>query len=342
MRRLLTWILGAAGVLAVLLVVLFLGYQLQLRSNAIRPAHPVGVQQVSVPDPPGPPLAVAIWYPTDAPPKFIQAGLTAQWAAPNGPVEGHGLPLVVISHGNGGGPLSHADTAMALASAGFVVAAPMHTGDNYTDQSEVGGVQWLTDRPKHISTTIDYMLSAWSGHGAIDPARIGVFGFSAGGYTALTLIGGEPDLKQIAVHCAQQPEFVCRLWNPGSESLPIPANFYRDARIKAAVIAAPGFGFAFTPDSLAKVRAPVQLWDGSADTNTPLATNTNLVATELGPMTDVHIEPGAGHMAFLAPCGPIGPPQLCWDGSGFDRKAFHERFNAAVAQFFQERLKASP
>ncbi|HWD67220.1 MAG TPA: dienelactone hydrolase, partial [Caulobacteraceae bacterium] len=143
-------------------------------------------------------------------------------------------------------------------------------------------------------------------------------------------------------HCAQQPEFVCRLWNPGSESLPIPANFYRDGRIKAAVIAAPGFGFAFTPDSLAKVRAPVQLWDGSADKNVPLATNTNLVARELGPMTDVRIEPGAGHMAFLAPCGPIGPPQLCWDGPGFNRKAFHERFNAAVAQFFQERLKAAP
>jgi predicted dienelactone hydrolase len=42
---------------------------------------------------------------------------------------------VVISHGNGGDDLTHIDTAMALANAGYVVAALTHTGDNPRDQS---------------------------------------------------------------------------------------------------------------------------------------------------------------------------------------------------------------
>ena len=340
MRRL-PLILGAAGVLAAIIAILFASYQWQLNANAVRPAHRVGVEQVSIASPEGAPMAVAIWYPTDTAPRLIHAGLTAQWAAPNAPLKGAGLPLVVISHGNAGGPLSHADTATALAAAGFVVAAPMHPGDNYDDQGVVGGVSWLVDRPKDISATLDYMLSAWPGHAALDAGRVGVFGFSAGGYTALSLIGGEPDLSAIGAHCAQQPEFACKLWTPGGERLPPPTVFYRDARIKAAVIAAPGFGFAFTPDSLANVKTPVQLWDGSADTQVPVATNTSYVAKQLGPFTEVRIEPGAGHFAFLAPCGPIGPPQLCWDGLGFDRRAFHQRFNAAVVGFFRTRLSGA-
>lgn len=338
MRRLPPWILAAAGVLAAIFVILVAAYQWQLHANAVRPAHPIGVQQVYINSPEGPQMAVAIWYPTDAAPKFIRAGLTAQWAAPNGPVVGHGLPLVVISHGNGGGPLSHTDTAAALAAAGFVVAAPMHPGDNYADQDGVGGPAWLLNRPKDITVTLDYMLKDWPGHGAIDPARVGVFGFSAGGYTALALIGGVVDMSQIGVHCAQHPEFACKLWKPGGQPMPPITAFYRDARIRAAVVAAPGFGFAFTPGSLASTKTPVQLWDGSDDASVPLATNTNLVAQELGPSTDVHIEPGAGHMTFLAPCGPIGPPALCWDKLGFNRRAFHQRFNQAVVGFFKARL----
>ncbi len=37
------------------------------------------------------------------------------------------------------------------------------------------------------------MLSTWQGRAAIDPQRVGMFGFSAGGFTALAIIGGVPD-----------------------------------------------------------------------------------------------------------------------------------------------------
>jgi predicted dienelactone hydrolase len=109
--------------------------------------------------------------------------------AANGPISGRDLPLVVISHGNGGGLGSHADLALALAAAGYVVAAPMHPGDNYADQNVVGSVSWLSGRNQQLRATVDYLLNDWQGHDRIDPQRVGAFGFSAGGFTVLTAVG---------------------------------------------------------------------------------------------------------------------------------------------------------
>ena len=120
-------------------------------ATGLRPSQPVGFQIVHVPRRNGAPLLVAVWYPTQpaSPPALL--GLTVQFVANDGPVAGPSLPLVVISHGSGGGPGSHADIALALASAGFVVAAPMHPGDNYADTSAVGTPDWLVARSQHIN-----------------------------------------------------------------------------------------------------------------------------------------------------------------------------------------------
>ena len=88
------------------------------------------IEKVAAPDPDDKPLDVLVFYPN----------------SPDRPTDVHGdhLPLIVISHGTGGGNEGHADTAQALADAGFVVAAVTHTGDNYRDQSYVS-------RSKHLS-----------------------------------------------------------------------------------------------------------------------------------------------------------------------------------------------
>lgn len=39
------------------------------------------------------------------------------------------------------------------------------------------------------------MLSTWEGHATVDPARIGMFGFSADGFTTLVSIGAAPDYR---------------------------------------------------------------------------------------------------------------------------------------------------
>ena len=150
-------------------------------------------------DPNGKPLVIGIWYPSQAAPKPMALGPTTMSVAFNGPAEGRALPPVVTSHVTGSSFLGHFDTAIALADAGYVVAAVTHTGNNYADQSRS---MFIMDRPGQISRVIDHMLSSWDGHVLIDSERIGLFGFSAGSFTALVSLGGLADLSKVRPLCS--------------------------------------------------------------------------------------------------------------------------------------------
>jgi predicted dienelactone hydrolase len=236
--------------------------------------------------------------------------------------------------------------AMTLANAGYVVAAPMHTGDNFADQSAVGSLSWLSDRNQQLHASIDHLLGAWPDRDRIDPHRVGAFGFSAGGFTVLTAIGAQPDLRIVATHCRESAEFACEMLRQVSspllqlETSSAKEVFLPDERIKAAVVAAPGLGFTFTPDRSSSVSVPVQLWSAEQDANVPYASNTGLVREALGPGAEFHAVPGAGHFSFLAPCGLLRPPGICTDPEDFDRKAFHASMNADVVAFFDAQLNS--
>src|SRR5579871_4457836 len=90
-------------------------------------AASIGFDTVTVPVLGDKPTQAAVWYPANAPERPMPMGPYAQSAAPGAPVAGPGHPLIVISHGTGGGEFDHMDTARALAEAGFVVAAITHT-----------------------------------------------------------------------------------------------------------------------------------------------------------------------------------------------------------------------
>ena len=152
-------------------------------------AGEVGFATVQVPDPPGAALKVGIWYPTLTPGSDQQISLFTQHVAPDAAIAGGRHALVVMSHGNGGSLDNHYDTALALAQAGFVVAAMTHTGDNYQDQSRATE---LADRPRAVHAVIGFMLSDWSGAAAINPDQVGMFGFSSGALTTLVAIAASP------------------------------------------------------------------------------------------------------------------------------------------------------
>lgn len=312
-------------------------------ATALKTARPVGFQMVQIADGSGGSIPAALWYPTTGSPRpTTLIGMRLMDVAPDAPVAGAGLPLILISHGNGGGPASHADLAMALASSGYVVAAPMHAGDNYLDESGLATPDWLARRGRELRLTLDYLLGSWPGHARIDAARVGAFGFSAGGYTVLAAIGAQPDLHLIPGHCAQQPEFVCAMLRQVKSPLlqagaTVPASV-PDPRIRAAVVAAPGLGFTMAGSALDGVKAPVQLWSAAADTTVPYDSNTGIVRDGLKNGVEFHLVPRAGHLAFLVPCGPIGPPALCQDAGGFDRAFFHGHMNHSVIDFFDRQL----
>jgi predicted dienelactone hydrolase len=314
---------------------------------AATPALSAGFEQVMVPDPDGAPLEVGIWYPSEAPAAPQPLGLFAQTVANGGTVAGRGLPLIVMSHGTGGSFEGHYDTALALAEAGFVVAAVTHTGDNYRERTQVGR---LENRPRHIKVLIDYMLASWQHHDTIDPSRIGMFGFSAGGFTALVTIGGTPDMSTVAPYCAAHPdEWSCRMIK--ERNISVSANmtgqstgapdWVHDSRIAAAVIASPALGYAFSAESLAAVTVPIQLWRGDSDEILPHPNYAQVVYDRLPVKPEYHVVRNAGHFAFLAPCTPslsAMVPEICRDPEDFDRAAFHREFNPAVVAFFKAKL----
>ncbi len=315
----------------------------------LRSAYGAGFQVVSVPDPGNPPIELGIWYPSPAVAKPERLGLDTQTVAQDGKVGGapHGLPLVMMSHGQGGTFEGHYDTALALANAGFVAAALTHTGDNYRDQSRVLLIQ---DRSRQLRVVTDYMLRDWPSHALIDPGRVGVFGFSAGGFTALVAAGGVPDTALIGPHCAAHPgEFTCALIArskaPSGTATALPASAWvHDPRIRAAVVAAPALGFTFGRAGLAGVRVPVQLWRAADDHILPQPFYAQAVDDALPTPPEYHVVTGADHFDFLSPCGADKAriiPIICTSAPGFDRTAFHAAFDSAVVAFFQAHLAAA-
>lgn len=332
---------------ALLVIVVLLGLMVGTAFvTAQRSERPVGFQITQATAADGHPFAIGVWYPTQAHPRpTTLLGPVLMDVAPGGAIAGRDLPLVVISHGNGAGMAAHADLALALASAGYVVAAPMHAGDNFGDQSRVGSASLFSGRTQELHATVDHLLETWQGHKSIDPQRVGAFGFSAGGLTVLAAAGARPDLRRVATHCKESPEFVCDVLSAAKSPLlsvdapSMGGAFVADARIKAAVVAAPGLGFTLSANAFSDVQVPVQFWSGELDDKVPYATNAKPVREGLGARVEFHSVPHAGHLSFLTPCGLLRPPDICSDAAQFHRKTFHAEMNSKVQAFFDQHLK---
>ena len=310
----------------------------------------VGFAKLQINNGTEPALKAGIWYPTDAKPSSHSVELMEQTVAEGTPVKGHGLPLVVLSHGGGGSYASHYDTALALAHAGFVVAAISHTGDTYDDQSKV---LQLWRRPQQLQTLISYMLQDWPQHELLDINRIGAFGYSNGGFTVLVAAGGVPDLRKIGPYCRIHPgQDLCVALKGANVDIAhlykgVPASYgwAADPRIKAVVIAAPAFAFTFTRDGLTNVHIPIQLWRAADDHHQPNPYYEETLRRLLPQAPEYHVVSGAGHFDFLPPCSTrlaAINPLICKDPSNFNRITFHEDFNSEIVRFFSEKLKLSP
>jgi predicted dienelactone hydrolase len=307
-------------------------------------ASTVGFTTLSVPDGDDAAVEVVVWYPSDAAPEPTVVGHFTQDVAPDGRVFGAALPLIVLSHGTGSDPTRHGDTAHALAEAGFVVAAPVHPGDNALDQSRAVDVG---SRTRHLVRVVEHMATEW-GPGTIDAGRIGAFGFSAGAFTVLVTAGGEPDAGRVRSHCEANPGFFdCRLLaaqaSEANLAEVLEPSFVRDTRIRAVAVAAPALGYTFDRDALRGVDLPVQLWRAGDDVILPHPHYAEPVRGALPRAPEFHVVEGAGHFDFLAACSQAlaeAAPQICASKPGFDRADFKRHFNAEVVRFFTESLRA--
>jgi predicted dienelactone hydrolase len=326
-----------------LAVVIFAAFALFAVPDVARAAN-VGFELVRIANGAEPPLTVGIWYPTNAPAVQQEVETFTQSVALDAPVAGRGLPLVVLSHGGGGSYASHYDTALALAHAGFVAAAVSHTGDTYDDQSQV---LRLWRRPAQLRRLVSYLLDEWPQHDRLDRNRVGAFGYSNGGFTVLVAAGGVPDLDKTAPYCRAHPDHdLCQALkqagaNPHLGADAPPDAWVSDPRVKAVVVAAPAWGFAFGRAGLKDVHIPIQLWRAADDRHQPNPSYEEAVRLALPQPPEYHVVAGAGHYDFLPPCSPrldVIAPRICADASGFDRAAFHRVFNDDIVKFFRTNL----
>jgi predicted dienelactone hydrolase len=148
-----------------------------------------------------------------------------------------------------------------------------------------------------------------------------------------------PDFGRIPAYCAQYPDRVCAILKERNVDTTVPASAWAsDARIKAAVIAAPTLAFTLGPERLATISVPIQLWRAGSDEITPHPRAVEAIANALPTRPDYVVVPDAGHFVFVACSTEMAKraPAICRDAPGFDRQAFHQKCNAAVVAFFKE------
>jgi len=163
-------------------------------------------------------LPLDIWYPVD-PVDMVgdltfysllgPIGLTSEVAIDDVPARDQGeQPLIVFSHGFGGINTQSIRLMEHLASHGFVVASPEHTGNTSFDTPETASPDPEADRFPDIAFVIDEMevlntTAAGPFDGRIDTQNVGVAGHSFGGMTAMFMAAGHtpfpPDTRVTAI-----------------------------------------------------------------------------------------------------------------------------------------------
>ncbi len=316
----------------------------------------VGLSEIAATAEDGP---VTLFYRTDAAEQALPRGMfTLQFAPQAVPRRGNGR-LVVISHGTGGSPWVHADLARALVEAGFVVAMPEHQADNYKDHSDAIGA--LSRRPAEVSRAIDAVGRDPRFAPLLDLGKVGVYGMSAGGHTALTIAGGRWSPDGFKRHCEQNlvDDFqfcvgvITKLTGGVLDGLKkwvaltvIRHRFsdttvreYNDPRVAAVVAAVPAAAI-FDMASFTTPRVPLGLVTAQQDRWLVPRFHSDRVLQACKPCEHIADLPTGGHGALLSPPPPgltglLG--EMLNDPPGFDRSVTPE-VDRKISAYFSRHL----
>jgi predicted dienelactone hydrolase len=289
----------------------------------------VGMSQLDLPG-----LPVTLVYPTEQASRRVSRGPFELDVAINAAPSVGLKRLVLLSHGSGGSALADHSLAATLARAGFVVAQPLHAGDNHRDRSGIGPASWAR-RPAEASRVIDALAvhPQWQSFLRLD--KVGVHGMSAGGVTALSMAGARWRLLELVRHCrvhADQDPGFCQfgLLDPGAQaerrgdieraadapesqlpaaltlehggrlSTPTGGDPRPDTRIAAVSLAVPVAAI-FSAQSLAQIQIPVAVVSAGRDTLLlPRFHSQHVLDACKRCVPLVHLA-GAGHFDLLSP-----------------------------------------
>lgn len=275
---------------------------------------------------------------------FDVPGATSFEAALWTPDDPTPAPLVLLLHGAGGNWSELAPLGAALAGAGIAAAG----FTQQADRSAPNAFARMAGRARAASQVLDAVLTQAGSR--VDPARIGVFGYSAGATAALLLIGGRADPARWRALCAATPqERFCQspFGRAALAAADAPAFTAFDPRFRAAMLAAPALGFLFAAEGLRGVpsRTAVRLWRAGADSLLAEPFHAEAISPLLPGHPVPIVVPGADHWVFTPPCDAErrqAQPWLCADPPGFDRAAFHRTFQADAIAFFRAAFTPGP
>lgn len=303
-------------------------------------AYPVGERHFQTTQPTAPlrdaqrrdALRITVWYPANdlTPEEDILIGppenplFYVGEAAPNaGFADDRRRPVILFSHGFGGAARMMGWFGTVMAAQGYVVIAVDHPGNNGVDPMTVAGAALFWERPGDLAAALARVRQDPELGRRLDLAKVGVAGFSAGGFTSLVAAGARVDVSRFKTFCRERPnDGVCR---PQKElptlTIDQAVAFLESPEAKAAVDRAAGdlsvpevrAAFAMAPaivqaldlPSLQGLRIPVAIVVGDADEVAPPNTNGSYAARMI-PGARLKVLPGVGHYDFLSRCTPAG------------------------------------
>jgi predicted dienelactone hydrolase len=273
--------------------------------------HGVGyaTSSLSYPDPAGGgdrTLALATWYPStesteDA--EIMYQGAFARTGAVEGAARADGtFPVAIFSHGHQAFPEASGFLMGHLASHGWVVVAPEHTGNTFLDGDDRETPIYY-QRPLDLSATLDHVL-AWPD---VDAEHVVAMGHSFGGYTLFAAAGARYDAALIAACLDGSDTSAYCSTMTASEAEALQAGF-SEPRVDAWIPMAPGDFRLFGDAGLSGLSAPVLLMTGSVDPRTGADAAPYWAALDRGDNRHVSIT-GGGHQTFTDFSGTLENPE---------------------------------
>ncbi len=290
---------------------------------------------------------VAIWYPSGENKEeevFAENPVfEGVWVQDNPRIKEGNYPVILFSHGLGGGIEVNAWLASMLAEKGAVVVSMDHINSSWRSMDTEEGVKHWT-RAWDMSGALDALLEDDILSPHLDQNRIMAVGFSYGGWTALSLGGARADYQNLMELCSQDMEELIYCSDFYDHIVKTPPSTwdadYSDPRVTSVVAIEPGFVWGVDEAQLSQLNQNVTLIGlGEGEDRFVDSDFDKSGFANLAPFAQiVNISP-ATHFSAFPLCKPEGEAILeeeqddpvCTDPYGGSRADIHENIVNIIA-----------
>lgn len=304
------------------------------------------------------PVDVHIWYPTEATGTQELIGQNALfygfYALRDAEPKSSPLPVVVMSHGSGGNAVQMGWIATELARRGMIVIAPNHQGTTSRDSDPFQTVK-VWQRADDLKAALDLIEKSPPFGLRADMTRVASFGFSLGGFSALSVAGVQVSKTQFIDYCAKNAGVLDCGWmqKAGVDFTSIDQAKYeqsnRDPHVSVTVAVDPALPLAMTVSSLLSLTMPTLIINLGEPDTIPVGMRLDQVSKKISSAA-YEVVPKSHHFTFVAECsrlgeiiiGLAGDDNICSDKGFRPRAEVHPELAKLIGDFLVEKLSIKP